>query len=231
MKVSIAIPAYKYNEDCLLYLDELLDSIYKQDYINYEVVISDHTKDDSYCDIINKYSSLMSINYFKNENGLGNISLNTNNCINKCSGDIIKVMHQDDSFFTSTALSKIVYFLTENPEKNWGACGFIHNYMTDIIRGEVIPTIRREMIPSLETTIGNPSVSFFRRNLNNPDLYDENIYYYLDKVFHDDLAKKYGPPLIISDICILIRMHKDNSQFKLITEKNNDLIKIQNRKK
>ena len=81
MKISIAIPTYKYNEHCLLYLEELLGSIYKQDYSNYEVIISDHTKNDDYSDIINKYKSLMDLKYFKNNECIGNISHNTNNAI------------------------------------------------------------------------------------------------------------------------------------------------------
>ena len=224
MKISIAIPTYKYNEHCLLYLEELLGSIYKQDYSNYEVIISDHTKNDDYSDIINKYKSLMDLKYFKNNECIGNISHNTNNAIKKCTGDIIKVMHQDDSFYLEDTLTKIFIELDKNPDKNWGACGFTHKFMKDNL-------IKNSMIPSLEKTIGCPSVSFFRRNIEEPDLYDENIYLLLDKDFHDELFKKYKYPLIIEDICILIRMHDENSQFKLESERSSDLLKIKNKNK
>lgn len=224
MKISIAIPAYKYNEECLTFLEELLESIYKQDYSNYEVVISDQTKDDSYLHIVKKYKLLMDLKYLKNnrQDNISNISSNTNNAIKNCIGDVIKVMHQDDSFYSDKTLSNIVSLLKENPDKKWGALGFIHNYTKE-------KKIRRPMIPSMKTTIGCPSTSFFVRDDKNLDLYDENIYLLLDAVFHDDLFKKYGNPLIINDICILIRMHENNSQFKLGHKRIQDLEIIKNR--
>lgn len=223
MKISIAIPAYKYNDNCNIFLDELLKSIHEQDYDDYEVVISDHTKGNDYQEIVNKYKGLFDLIYFKNTSKYGNISHNTNSAIKKCSGDVIKVMHQDDKFYSNKALSKICESIINNPEKKWGALGFIHYYKQE-------NQIRRPMIPSLESTIGNPSVSFFLRNKNGLDLYDENIFYYLDKDFHTELQHKYGAPIIIEDMCILIGMHDSNSQYSLQGKSQEDLKKMESKR-
>lgn len=224
MKISIAIPAYKYNEECPLFLNELLKSIQKQDYSNYEVVVSDHSENNDYLNILNEYKGTMDLKYLKNKLNVGNISSNINNAIKNCSGDVIKVMCQDDSFYSETALNKIYGILKDNPEKKWGALGFIHNNTRE---GNII---KNPLIPNLKTTIGCPSTSFFIRDKKNLDLYDENLYLLLDKDFHDRLFIKYGDPLIIKDISILIRMHGNNSQFKLESKRSSDLLIINNKK-
>ena len=48
MKISIAILHTNIMKKCILYLEELMNSISTQDYKDIEVVVSDQTPDDSY---------------------------------------------------------------------------------------------------------------------------------------------------------------------------------------
>ena len=106
--------------------------------------------------MIDKYSDYLNIVYFKSElrPDKSNISYNTNEAIRKCSGDIIKVMHQDDKFIDDNILSKIQSAMVDSPDKSWGAITFNHNYSMEGI-------IRRVIEPNVNGIIGNPSVSFF----------------------------------------------------------------------
>ena len=78
MKVSVAIPTFEYYGRGVEFLDDMFRSISVQTLKDVEVVISDHSVDNSiedYCKL-NEYN--LSINYFRNEEGRGNPGVNTN---------------------------------------------------------------------------------------------------------------------------------------------------------
>ena len=194
MKISIAIPTYEYKGEGELFLTHLINTITMQTHSDYEVIISDQSINDKIQNLILCLSDPKII-YFKTNEKLGNISYNTNNAIKHCSGDIIKVMHQDDFFATKYALELINNAMIKNPNKKWGATGFDHcTNNTNITKNKMVGAC-------------NPSTSFFINDKNNLDLYDENFFYLLDGDFHKSLTKKYGDPIIINDICITVRQH------------------------
>ena len=77
------------------FLDDLFRTLEIQTFQDFEVVVSDHSKDDKLVDVIDEFQHKFNILYVKNKNNRGNGPANTNNAIDKCSGDIIKVMFQD----------------------------------------------------------------------------------------------------------------------------------------
>jgi glycosyltransferase involved in cell wall biosynthesis len=124
-KISIAIPTWETNGKGVEFLDDLLRTIEIQNFKYFEVVISDHSQNN---DILNKcqeFNSKFDIKYFKNENNRGNGPANTNNAISKCSGEIIKIMFQDDFFYDDEALEKIYYALHDS-DKMWLLNGTNH---------------------------------------------------------------------------------------------------------
>jgi glycosyltransferase involved in cell wall biosynthesis len=68
MKVSIVIPTYECKDYGWLFISELLNSIKKQSYKNYEVVISDQSTDNKIKDLINFYSNEMNLIYLNAKN-------------------------------------------------------------------------------------------------------------------------------------------------------------------
>ena len=106
MKMSIAIPTWESYGKGNEFLDDLFRTIEIQSFKDYEVVVSDHSKNDDLVKVISKFQDKFNLLYVKNENDRGNGPANTNNAIDHCSGDIIKVMFQDDFFYDDEALEK-----------------------------------------------------------------------------------------------------------------------------
>jgi glycosyltransferase involved in cell wall biosynthesis len=205
MKISIIIPAYEAKGRAVELMSELFDSISNQTYKDYEIIVADHSLDVEIENLCKKYN--LNINHFYNDRGRGNSSINMNEGIKRATGDVIKVMHMDDVMINPHTLEHIAKGLEGNPNSMWGAVVFNHNYETG-----KNPGIRRVIVPSIDTVIGCPSVSFFRLNKDNPELFDENLIILNDHDMHQRLNKKYGLPIIIGDekkIYITIRMHDE----------------------
>lgn len=200
MKISIVIPTYEAKGKGKDLLSDLLEGISSQDYKNYEIIVSDHSQDD----VIENFckESDLDIHHFYNERGRGNSSINMNEGIKRATGDVIKIMHFDDMMFNPRTLSLIVKKLEENPEAKWGAVTFNHLY-----EGE--ESKRRVITPDIEDVVGCPSVSFFKRNEEDPDYFDEELIIINDHDMHQRLFAKYGNPAVVEELCITIRMHSD----------------------
>ena len=198
MKISIVIPAYESKGRGIEFLSDLFKSIEQQTYKNYEIIISDHSKNNE----IEKFISNCDLNviHFYNERGIGNSSVNMNEGIKKATGDIIKIMHIDDIFCNNFALELMVEKFKKNINLFWGVMAFNHNYESE-------NSIRRIIIPEVDNAYGCPSVSFFRLNRLDPDFFDENLIVINDHDMHYRLRKKYGDPITIEDVCVTIRMH------------------------
>ena len=192
-KISIVIPTYEYAGRARFFLGRLLGSIGTQTYQNIEVIVSDHSQDEvvrSVCD-----ENVVPINYIRNSENRGNSSENMNCGLSHATGDIAKIMHMDDFFTSPKALQLIVDCLREAPETSWGGLGFSH-FLEEAVESH------RPIVPSLSTTFGSPSVSFFRRMGKSFDLFDPNLIVINDHDMHQRLLLKYGRPAVISELCV-----------------------------
>ena len=99
MKLSIAIPTWESYGKGSEFIDDLLRTIEIQTFKNFEVCISDHSKDNKVLNKVKEFEDKINILYTRNEENRGNGPANTNKSIDMCSGDIIKVMFQDDFFY------------------------------------------------------------------------------------------------------------------------------------
>ena len=125
MKVSIACPTFEYYGRGVEVLDDMFRTIAAQTFKDIEVVVSDHSKIDVIEDYCKENEHNLNIKYIRNENGRGNPSINTNNAIDNCSGDIIKIFQQDDFFYDTEAVEKMYNAMT-NSDAKWFACGAVH---------------------------------------------------------------------------------------------------------
>jgi len=202
MKVSIIIPAYEAHGEGVMFLTELLDSINSQTYRNIEIIISDHSKNKDIEDFCKKtYDHVI---HFYNERGRGNSSVNMNEGIKKASGDIIKIMHLDDIFCNNEAVQRIVDAVGDRTVK-WGAFAFNHNHVSEsVVKNEIKPKMYYNGVMDAESLIGCPSVSFFA---NDDNFFDENMIIINDFDMHYRLREKYGPPFMIKEVSITVRIH------------------------
>lgn len=118
-KVSICIPCYQQAMD----VRRLLDSILQQDYIDFEVILTDDSRDDEVEQvaadyrnrIVEKTGEETSFFYQRNPVRLGHVR-NWNAALQKAGGEYIKIMFSDDWFTFPTSLSTFVRMLKEHPD-------------------------------------------------------------------------------------------------------------------
>lgn len=202
--ISIVIPTYEANNRAEEFLTTLLGSIKSQDFKDYEVIVADH----STSDVVEKFceSFDLDIQHFYNERGRGNSSINMNEGIKRAVGKWIKIMHMDDFFVNNKALSMLHSGLEKETDKKWFAFRFNHLYETDN------NNVRRDIIPSDDTTYGCPSVTGF---LNKEDIFfDENIYFLNDMDMNIRLRGKYGVPHVVKQTSVRIRIHSNQVSAK-----------------
>jgi glycosyltransferase involved in cell wall biosynthesis len=205
MKISICIPTYEYYGDGVAFLTQLFDSINNQTYRNFNVVISDHSITNVIEVLCNEYRNKFEIIYIKNNDNLGNGSHNTNNAIKNSDGDIIKIMFQDDFFINNDSLDKIVQSFNNN-NCGWAVNGSNRTNDGVICSGVMTPRWNENILSGVNT-ISSPSVLSFKKDSNC--FFDENLVMLMDCEMYYQLYLKYGLPIVISDVLICNRIHKN----------------------
>ena len=205
--MSIAIPTWESYGRGAEFLDDLLRTIEIQHFKNFEVVISDHSQNDDVYNKVLEFNSKFDIKYFRNRKKLGNSPFNTNTAIKKCSGEIIKIMFQDDFFYDDEAFEKIYYTLKDS-NKMWLLNGCNH---TDddgnSFCWEFYPKFNPDLLKGINT-ISSPSVVAFKRE--SEVYFDETLVNFMDIDYYYGMREKYGDPVLYNDILISNRVHKDS---------------------
>ncbi|MEY4332415.1 MAG: hypothetical protein RLZZ196_1153 [Bacteroidota bacterium] len=205
MKISIAVPTWECYGRGEEFLNDLLRTIEIQTFKDFEVIISDHSVDDNLLKSISQFKDRFKINYFKNKNDRGNGPSNTNNAIEKCSGEIIKIMFQDDFFYDDEALEKIYNCFNEN--ENWLLCGSNHtnddghNFYWDLY-----PKWNPDIIKG-KNTLGSPSALAFKNKIFKQVKFDTNLTMMMDCDFYYSIKKMYGEPIYLNDVLVSNRVH------------------------
>ncbi|MFN2438726.1 MAG: glycosyltransferase family 2 protein [Chitinophagaceae bacterium] len=185
--ISICIPAFSR----VAYLDRLLASIKNQTFVNYEVIISDDSKEDEVKNLCALYAHQFSLKYYKNELALGTPA-NWNFAISKAIGDWIKIMHDDDWLATKNSLE---WFAKET---NSGR-KFVFSAYTNIFEDKqkvqkmFFPSAWRNRIIKNPVTllprnvIGPPSVTMVHRSIS--ETYDTRMKWRVDIDFYIRLLR------------------------------------------
>lgn len=206
MKISIAIPTYECHGIGWLFISELLNSIKKQTYTNYEVVVSDQSKDDVTKKLVDFYSSVMDIKYLDSKHLPRKIGVNMNNAIKNCSGDIIKPMCADDFLLSENTLEIIAKYFG-SVDNQWMIMGTLHCNSIHFLHTRIIPRYH-DKIHLGQNTISSPSVMAMKTK----EYLDENLSLLIDCEHFKRLYTKYGNPLIIDDPLICNRIHANQMQ-------------------
>lgn len=92
MKFSVTIPAFKSK-----YLKECIESVLRQTYLNYEIIIVNDASPENIESVIHSFSN-PKIKYFCNEKNIGAVEVvdNWNKCLEYATGDYIICMGDDD---------------------------------------------------------------------------------------------------------------------------------------
>ncbi|PZP51106.1 MAG: hypothetical protein DI598_04000 [Pseudopedobacter saltans] len=177
--ISVFIPAYKN----VHFLERLMRSILEQTYVDYEVIITDDSPDESVKKLVNSY--LLENDhwhYYRNEPSLG-MPQNWNYGLSLCKGDWIKIMHDDDWFSSNTSLYS---FAIAAKISNYG---FIFSAYSNIFANgnsvEIVASnyrkklLKKEPLSLLsDNVVGPPSVTMVRNSIH--ELYDERLKWRVD---------------------------------------------------
>lgn len=187
--ISICIPVYEQNGMGRNYLLQLFQSIAIQTYRDFEVIVSDNSRDDVIQNACAQYWHFP-IRYFRNNESFG-VSNNTNNALDKARGEHVKIMYSDDLFLTAGALELFVRALhasawAVSDNQTLDQSGYRQRHInkagwnSDLIKGN--------------NTLGMPSVMAMVRNELR---FDSNLTTLLDCEFYYRMHKLYGEPVYI----------------------------------
>ncbi len=226
---SIAIPVYGYNGKGVEFIEHNLDVLAKQTFTDFEVILSDHSIDDTILNVYKKYSenSSLKIYYYRNDKGRGFISPNLNNAMKNCNGKWIKILFQDDFLYDENSLQTQHDILVENSQIKWLITTFYHSNDGVNFYNLYNPKFVHNIWDGTNT-LGNPS----NLTIINNDLifFDEELNWLVDCEYYYRLFLKYGKPSIITPITVVNRTHGGglsdttpielkNKELKILTEK------------
>jgi glycosyltransferase involved in cell wall biosynthesis len=215
---SICIPTYEMNGLGASYLMITFEILSVQTFTNFEVIISDHSKDNSIEDLCTEFKNTFDIKYIRNEAKRGSSSANINSAIKNARGEWIKVLFQDDYLLGSNAL-EIIFDQINNSEGGWLVCACQHTNDGVNLFDSHFPSFHSN-IHLGENTIGAPSNIAFK---NKGSLFfDRNLIWLMDCELYKRLELKFGPPIILDQICIVNRLGAHQVTNTLI---HNDLVR------
>jgi glycosyltransferase involved in cell wall biosynthesis len=195
--ISIAIPCYEMKGVGADMLEYSFVSIEKQNYKDFEVVISDHSVDYKIGELCKKWSKRFLINYCRFEEKRGSAVANTNNSIKMCRGDLIKILYQDDYFYDADSLRRTVESFVEGA--GWLVSTYIHTRDRDTYFNIHVPHIHDRI--HLKNLIGFPSCV----TIQNKDVifFNEDLDWAFDCEYYKRLYIKYGAPVLLEDITVV----------------------------
>jgi hypothetical protein len=199
---SITIPTYGYNGKGSEFLEHSLKIISNQTFKDYEVIISDHSIDDTILNVVKSWESVIDIKYLKNENGRGIISPNINNAMKHSNGVWIKVLFQDDFLYDNQSLENQYKFIIKNTSMKWFMTRFFHSNDGKTYYRLYHP-VWNDHVWAGNNTMGCPS----GLTLLNDDLiyFDEGLNWLMDCDYYQRLFIKYGEPKILDGITTVNR--------------------------
>ena len=208
MKISIAIPTWECHGRGSEFINDLLRTIQIQSYKDFEVCISDHSQDDEVLKEVKQFQDKFKIVYSKNEDDRGNGPANTNKAIEMCSGDIIKVMFQDDFFYDTESLEKI-HSEFEQSDSMWLVNGCNHTKDDGYnFFWEMFPRWNDKILEG-KNTISSPSVLSIKRECFDKVKFDKNLVMMMDCDYYYNLRENFGDPIILDDVLITNRIHQN----------------------
>lgn len=182
-KVSVCIPAYNQ----AVHLKKAIDSVLRQTFSDYEIVITDDSPGDIVSDLVKKYNRPDLIKYYKNKSTLGSPE-NWNEAIKKSTGEYIKILHHDDRLYDKSSLGQFVAILDNTPGADFAFSATLVS--SEKNKDEVHPP-NHAQLNSLKNDatvlyrgnfIGAPSTTIFRKTANV--FFDTNLKWLVDIDFY-----------------------------------------------
>ena len=185
-----------------------------QTYSDFEVVISDHSKDDSIKSLCESWNKHLNIKYIHNPNNIGSSASNINNALKNCNGDWIKILFQDDFLYNENSIEIVDSYISENKRCKWLVTACEHSNDGDSMIRTFYPKWNERIL--FNNTISSPSVL----TIKNEEIiyFDENLIWYMDCEYYHRLYSVWGIPDIVNEICVVNRLHEHQVTNSIITQ-------------
>jgi glycosyltransferase involved in cell wall biosynthesis len=168
------------------YLACALHSIFLQTWTHVEVIVADNAQDDSITRVVHRWRHLLPIVHIRPGTRRSTDTLNAG--IRASTGDVVRILFQDDLLFGSDSLELMMH------EFHRGARWCVGRTM-HMVDGRLV----HPSTPFASTamayggnTIGPPSVLSFVNA--GPLLFNEGLIWLMDCEYYLRLLKRYGPP-------------------------------------
>jgi len=204
MKFSICMASYEMGDYGYRLLDECFGLLLEQTNQDFEIILSDHSDNDKIYQVCMSWSNKLNINYIRNFYGKGSSAPNLNRSMSMAKGEIILLLFQDDYLINKKTL-ELIDKKTKNKKFRWGKVGFTHTDENQIFYNPLAPKFEFNSLLRGINTMGNQSGIFIAKDAALE--FDENIFMMLDCDYCIRLFLEFGPPLIISESCVSVRMH------------------------
>ena len=201
--ISICIPAYGMGGKGAEYLAQSLEILTRQSFRDFEVVVSDQSDDTAVADVCAAFSDRLTIRHIWNHDAPRQASANVNNALDHASGDIVKVLFQDDFLNGSRALGDIVEAM--DGAGDWLLCGSGISRNGGAVERPMVPRLT-EKLQFGKNTVSSPSVLAMRRS--RMQLFDENLIWLMDVDLYKRLWDALGDPVILPQTLVVNRIHE-----------------------
>ena len=198
-RVSVVIPCYEMHGKGAEYLACALHSVFLQTSKDVEVVVADNAQDGSITEVVDRWRHLLPIVHIRPGTRRSTDTLNAG--IRAATGDIVRILFQDDLLFGPDSLGQMMQ------EFHRGARWCVGRHM-HLIDGRLV----RPLTPFASTaiaygvnTIGPPSVLSFV-NAQPPLLFNEDLVWLMDCEYYVRLLRRYGPPARIKQFNTIVRV-------------------------
>lgn len=210
MKLSVCIPTYEMHGRGGEFLEAAIRSILAQSVLPHEIIVSDQSNDQVVEDVCEKWDEEINIKYYPEPNR-GNLSKNLNNAVSQSSGDIVRVLCQDDWLSNRHSIEIELRLLKDYP---WALASTLH-WDGEKYYWHLIPSYRHDLHLG-RNSIGSPSLLIMRREAFLE--FDKNLVMLADCEFYKRMWDTHGHPPISKIPTVISRKWEGQAQNTATTD-------------
>ncbi len=222
-KISIITPSYNQAQ----FIERTILSVLNQDYQNVEYIVMDGGSTDGTLEILQKYADRLT---WKSEKDNGQAEA-INKGLKMATGDVVAYLNSDDTY-DSGALTKVIDFFEQNPDKNWvyGKCKIIDENDREIrkpITAYKNLLLRKFSYSKLlsENFISQPA-TFWKREIHSQvGFFDESEHFCMDYEFWLRIGKN-NPAGVIDDYLANFRYYTSSKSGSVNKKQFQDELRI-----
>ncbi len=195
--ITVAIPCYEMHGRGAECLDFNLSRIAGQSHQPVEVIIPDHSRDGAVGAVCSRWEDRLPVRRLPNPHNRGSSSANLNLALANASGDLIKILCQDDFLYADDSLARTASAFSAGG--CWLGSSYCHTRDRESFFDPHVPRLNPDI--AAVNTIGTHSCLTIR---NTPalELFDERLIWMMDCEYYRRLYDRFGAPLVLERVTV-----------------------------